>query len=163
MGYRDYFLPKVKWARIPLKDFQDNVDGEEGVDGGSRTSSNFPGSKPNPQSKVGRATSRLVWLLHIALLGANFTWWLTWNSWMHPADSYSMYMYILVFSRTMANTKIFQGPLPQRNIDYEWSNFNVSLVMDNPFIQPWNDASNKAWMDYTEGGNSEFCLPASTQ
>lgn len=58
----------------------------------------------------------------------------------------------------MAHKKIFTGPLPQKNIEYEWSDFNVSLVMDDPFIQPWNDVSNKAWMDLTEGGNSESLI-----
>lgn len=58
-------------------------------------------------------------------------------------------------SQKAAYKKVVTGPLPQKNIEYEWSNFNVSLVMDDPFIQPWNDVSNKAWMDLTEGGNSE--------
>lgn len=55
----------------------------------------------------------------------------------------------------VADKMVLVGPLPRKNIDYEWSDFNVSLVMDDPFVQPWNDVSNKAWKDLTEGGNSE--------
>lgn len=96
MGYRDYFMPKVKWAKVPFKDLQDSVDGEEGVDGDSEASSTLLEEKPKQQSKVRRATGRLLWLLHVALLGANITWWLTWNTWSHPADSHSMAPHIIV-------------------------------------------------------------------
>ncbi|KAJ4417584.1 hypothetical protein N0V82_006057 [Gnomoniopsis sp. IMI 355080] len=133
MGYRDYFMPKVKWAKVPFKDLNDSHEGEEGGDGDSESSSTLLGEKSNEQSTFRRNAGRLVWLLHIALLAVNITWWLNWNTSAHPADSHS--------------------PLPQKNIEYEWSDFNVSLVMDDPFIQPWNDVSNKAWMDLTEGGN----------
>lgn len=86
MGYRDYFMPKVKWAKVPFKDLP---EGEEGVDGDSETSSTLLGEKPKPQSDFRRGASRAIWLLHIALVGANITWWLTWNSWAHPADKHS--------------------------------------------------------------------------
>lgn len=51
---------------------------------------------------------------------------------------------------------IFTAPVPKKYIEYEWANFNLSLVMDDPFIQPWNDVGNEAWKDFSEGGNSEL-------
>lgn len=67
---------------------------------------------------------------------------------------------VVCLEEIVADNEVSIGPLPHKNIAYEWSDFNVSLVMDDPFIQPWNDVSNKAWMDLTEGGNSECFLPS---
>lgn len=94
MGYRDYFMPKVKWAKVPFKDLNDSHDGEEGGDGDSESSSTLLEEKSNKQSTFRRNVGRLVWLLHIALLASNITWWLTWNTWAHPADSHSMLKYL---------------------------------------------------------------------
>lgn len=55
-----------------------------------------------------------------------------------------------------ADTYCEKAPVPKSNIEYEWSNFNVSLIMDDPFIQGWTDESNDAWRDFSEGGNSEY-------
>lgn len=87
MGYKDYFIPKVKWAKASFKDLPDTSD--DGVDGDSDTST-LLGEKPKPQSKLRRHSGRLFWLLHLTILTVNITWWLTWNSWMHPADNFSI-------------------------------------------------------------------------
>lgn len=82
-------MPKVKWAKVPFKDLQDSADGEEGVDGDSESSSTLLGEKQTSQQNARRAAGWLVLSLHIVLLGANLTWWLSWSTWMHPADSHS--------------------------------------------------------------------------
>lgn len=48
------------------------------------------------------------------------------------------------------------APVPKSNIQYESSNFNLSLIMDDPFIKGWTNESNEAWKDFSEGGNSEL-------
>lgn len=92
MGYRDYFIPKAKWSKAPFKDAPENSD--DGVDEDSDTSTLLGEKKKKPtskpQSQLRRAAGRLFWLLHVALLAANITWWLTWSSWMHPPDHHSM-------------------------------------------------------------------------
>lgn len=89
MGYRDYFMPRVKWAKVPFKDLPDGIDGEEGAEGDSDTASTLLGEKPKPQSKFRLGAGRAIWLLHIVLLCANVAWLITWNNRAHPADLFS--------------------------------------------------------------------------
>lgn len=93
MGYRDFLTRKVKWSQVPIKDLQASISSDDEVDGDSDTST-LLGEKantaaPSANNRLRRVLSRLLWLLHVALLGANITWWLTLNSWMHPADVFS--------------------------------------------------------------------------
>lgn len=83
-------MPKVKWAQVPFRDRQDGADGEDEIHEDSESSSTLLGEKPKPQSKTRSRADQFLWLVHIALLGANITWWLSWNMWAHPADSHSM-------------------------------------------------------------------------
>lgn len=93
MGYRDFFTRNVKWSKVPIKDLHaaglhsDDVD-EADLDSDTSTLLGEK-TKPTQPSGLRRGLGRFLWLLHVALLGANITWWLTWNSWMHPADVFS--------------------------------------------------------------------------
>lgn len=89
-------MPKVKWAQVPFRDPRDSADGEDGVDGDSESSSTLLGEKPKAQSKTRSRAGQFLWLLHVALLGANITWWLSWNLWAHPADSHSKHVCLVV-------------------------------------------------------------------
>lgn len=90
MGYRDFFTKKVKWSNVPIKDLQASLHSDDEADIDSDTSTLLgEKAKPTQPSGLRRGLSRFLWLLHVALLGANITWWLTWNSWMHPADVFS--------------------------------------------------------------------------
>lgn len=100
MGYRDLFK-KTKWSQVPTKDLPlvsgggGGGDDEVFLDGDSSDTSTLLGEKANNNKpggtlrRAGRGVSRLLWLVHVALLGANITWWLTWDRWAHPADVFS--------------------------------------------------------------------------
>lgn len=105
MGYRDLFK-KTKWSQVPTKDLPLASCGGGGgdevfLDGDSSDTSTLLGEKANNNNnkkktggtlrRVGRGASRFLWLVHVALLGANITWWLTWDRRAHPADVFSTY------------------------------------------------------------------------
>lgn len=97
-------MPKVKWAQVPFRDQRDSADGEDGIDGDSESSSTLLGEKHKRQSKTRSRAGHFLWLLHVALLGANITWWLSWNTWAHPADSHSKFVRLFV-SRELRLTR----------------------------------------------------------
>lgn len=97
MDYRNLFK-KTKWSQVPTKDLPlASGGGDEGfLDGDSSDTSTLLGEKANNKPggtlrRAGRGVSRFLWLVHVALLGANITWWLTWDRWAHPADVFSTY------------------------------------------------------------------------
>lgn len=112
MGYKDFFTKKIKWSRVPTKELHlSSGDHEALLDGDADTSTllsektnkddndNNNKSTSGLSSGLGCGLSKYLWLLHVALLGANITRWLTWNRWMHPADIFSKSPRDVLFQR----------------------------------------------------------------